>query len=64
VVQARCGRLADLQFLDKDRAPRFPGSSEYVVLMKKFTGHNWYDAAQRHFPTERLYHANGGIGSV
>lgn len=47
-VQARVGKIADLQFLERERNPgKFPTSAEAVVFMTKFTDHTWYSAAQR-----------------
>ena len=63
-VQAECGHLANLKFVDAGRSePRLP-ASDLIILMTRFIEHRWMNAALRTFPRRSVVLHPGGFSSL
>jgi len=60
-VAKACEGVADLKFVDADRAETSFPESDAVILMTKFIHHIWTQAAYQVFPRERVHLHHGGI---
>jgi hypothetical protein len=63
VAQA-CVGVADLFFVDADKAEISFPASEAVILMTKFIRHRWTEVAYQVFPRERVHLHPGGISKL
>ncbi len=63
-VQAVCGHLAILKFVEADRSEtRFP-ATDLVILMTRFIEHRWTEAAFRRLPRRKVVLHPGGVSSL
>jgi hypothetical protein len=60
-VERACEGIADLTFVDADRAEATFPDCEAVILLTSFLRHRWTEAAYRVFPRERVHLHPGGI---
>ena len=63
-VAKKCQGLADLCFVDADRADAFFPDADAVILMTRFIRHKWTEAAYQVLPRERVHLHAGGISKL
>jgi hypothetical protein len=64
VVADKCGKLADLAFLDGDTSSVALPASDHIVVMTKFVEHRWTEAAHQRLGRERVHLHRGGISGL
>ena len=63
-VSRACQGLADITFVDADKAEISFPNADAVILMTKFILHKWTEVAYQVFPRERVHLHPGGISKL
>jgi hypothetical protein len=63
-VARQCKELANISFVDADKAEISFPEADAVILLTKFIQHRWTEGAYRVFPRERVHLHSGGISNL